>query len=131
MEKEEVAEVDIQPTEAIVSVEVACRDPEGTCEVEEEGEKGEAEPAELEDLGEFCLQCVHRPCLCSLLRLEMRMEMLREAAKNQDKDSYKGAEEDEAEPGEVVAEAVQLLHEAVTGRAGLLHREAQDLPAIN
>ena len=61
----------------------------------------------------------------------MRLEMLREVAKNQDKDSYKEAEVDEVEPGEVVAEAVQLLPEAVTGRAELLHREAQDHPAIN
>ena len=61
----------------------------------------------------------------------MRIEMLREVAKNQDKDSYKEAEEDEAEPGEVVAEAVQLLHEAVPGRAELLHSKAQDHPAID
>ena len=44
--------------------------------VENTGDE-ELSPPDLSE-EDFCLDCVHRPCLCTLLRLEMKIKVLRE-----------------------------------------------------
>ena len=50
---------------------------EGTEEIEEEQIELIVEEFHKEKTGP-CWNCVHAPCLCTLLKLELRMSMLRE-----------------------------------------------------
>ena len=99
-----------QPTEALSSEEVAYKASEEAIEAEEEGE--EPEPSELEERGELCLHCVNIPCLCLLVKLDLRIEMLRKLEKKQIEVASREAEEG-CEKSEVVAEEATLLHEVV------------------
>ena len=115
---------DSQPTEALSSEEVAYKASEEAIEAEEEGE--EPEPPELEERGELCLHCVNIPCLCLLIKLDLRLEMLRKLEKKQIEMASREAEEG-CEKSEVVAEEATLLHEVVLEQTERPH----DHPARN
>ena len=69
-------------------------------EVEEKGEDEEA-CAEEEGIGvegrSLCLTCVHTPCLCALLKLEMKLQNLRKNPIKKKEEMTIGRKDEEAE----------------------------------
>ena len=97
---------------------------QGGGEVQEE-EELEPSDMDLGEMKELCLKCVNIPCLCTLLCLEMRMEMLRGLKRDQRKEKLVEAVGDREQGGEVVQEVVLLPHET-HGQAAVNQVESND-----
>ena len=86
-------------------------------DVDEEGERVETgsvedddEKPDLEGLEDFCIGCVHVPCLCLLLKTELKLKMLMQVKKEEEDTSGDevGQAEEEDKGGEAVQESLQV-----------------------
>ena len=108
----------IQPTEAIQSEEVAYK---ASKEAEEAREEEEEEMTELEETAEFCLQCAYKPCICIMLKLELRVKMLRELENTKTSENLRAAKVETQGPSEVVDTLREVVPEQLQEGAELLH----------
>ena len=116
-----------QPTEDIKVEEVAYK---ASKEAEQAREEEEEELTEVEETRKFCLDCAHRPCLCMMLRLELRLKMLRGVKTIKTKEKQTEAEVEQEGQAEV-AEDDEVVDEVVPVVSVLLQEEVLELPAKN